>query len=155
MQAISVINNMPETKSEIKAFAQLVTESVTEGSVNPLDLLIKLQAAELAIKEIKDNIKSLATDEALKYGKSFEHKNASCVIKAVGVKYDFSKCNDVVWATHYSDECNAAEQRKEREKLLKTIKGQLTTVNEDTGETWTIYEPIKTGQETVVITINK
>lgn len=155
MEALTVINQMPATKSEIKSFAARVTESVTDGNVNALDLMIKLSAAQLAIKEIIDNIKSIATDEAMKYGKTFDHGNASVTVKQVGVKMDYSKCNDVVWATHYSEEKNAAEQRKDREQLLKTIKGQMTVVNEETGETWTIYEPSRSGCEQAVITINK
>ena len=45
------------------------------------------------------------------------------------------------------------EDIKERETFLKGINGQLTTVNEITGEVATLYPPKKTGSETISITL--
>jgi len=45
------------------------------------------------------------------------------------------------------------EKQKERELFLKSIKGQLTIANEITGEITTIYEPLRTGSESIKITL--
>jgi len=153
MQAISVINNMPETKAEIKNFVQLVSDSVKEGNINPLTLTIKLKAVEEVAKQINKEIKELATTEASKHGKSFDYQNAKVEVAQVGVKYDYSKCQCSEWDELEMEIVRLKEKQKERETFLKTIKGQLTIVNEDTGEMSTIYEPLRTGSESIKITL--
>jgi len=153
MQAISVINQMPETKSEIKTFVQLVSESVKDGNIDPLTLAIKLKAVEEVAKQINKEIKELATSEAEKYGKSFEYKNAKVEVAQVGVKYDYSNCQDEEWNKINADIEKLEIKRKERETFLKGVKGQLTIINETTGEVSTIYEPLRSGSESIKITL--
>lgn len=154
MQAISVINLFPETKEQINTFVNLVVESVNEGTVNALELSIKLKALEVVCDEIRKQISDSATSEACKYGeKSFDHKNAKVEVAMVGVKYDYSCCCDAEWNELNKEIETATLVRKEREKFLKNIKGQMTVVNEITGEVDTIYAPKVSGKESIKITL--
>lgn len=153
MQAISVINQMPATKAEIKHFVQLVSDSVNEGNVCPLTLSIKLKALEEVAKQIRSQIGSNALNEAEKHGKSFDFQSAKVEIAQVGVKYDYTKCNDAEWTELELDIIALKEKQKQRETFLKSIKGQLTVINEDTGEVVTIFEPQRTGSESIKITL--
>lgn len=154
MQALTLINQMPETKGQIKSFANLVIKSVKDGNINPLDLTIKLKALEDTTDIIRKAIKSDATIEADKYGKSFTYHNAKIDVVMAGVKYDYSNCEDPEWNELNLEIIALSEKRKERETFLKSLNNYLTIVDEDTGETSTIYPPKKTGTETIKITLN-
>lgn len=153
MKAITVFNTLPETKEQINTFVQLVVNSVNEGEINPLELSVRLKAVEDMANDIRKQIQDMATSEAEKYGKSFEYRNSRIDVKMVGVKYDYSKCEDAEWELLDSQIKSLKEKQKERETFLKGIKGQLTIVNEDTGDIKTIYEPIKQGKESLVINL--
>ena len=150
---LSILRQLPETKAEIQLFADKTIDMIKEGCEDPIDLSIRLKALEETIKQIRAGIKDIALEEAEKNGKEFDYKSAKISIGAVGVKYDFSNCQDTEWELLDSEVKFATDRKKERESFLKNIKGQITTVDTETGETNTIYEPIKSGSENIKITI--
>ena len=154
MQAITLINQFPETKTQIQTFTGLVVSAVKEGNINPLDLTIKLKALEDVCDLIRKAIKADVIEEADKHGKTFERQNAKCEVVMAGVKYDYSNCCDPEWIELNLDIIALTEKRKERESFLKSLTNYLTIVDEETGETSTIYPPKKSGTETIKITIN-
>jgi hypothetical protein len=60
-----------------------------------------------------------------------------------GVRYDFSSCDDNTY-----DKAMAIV--KEREAFLKTVKGQQMTGDLETGETWLVNEPVKSGSMSLI-----
>ena len=151
--AISKFKQLPETKAEITEFARQVVGFIKDGNGNPIELSAQLKAVEEAVKVIRKGICDVALEEVAKYGKNHETANAKFTTAMSGVKYDFSNCQDPVWNQINEVMTKLKESQKERETFLKGIKGQLTIAVEETGEVVTIFEPKKTGTETLKITL--
>lgn len=145
---------MPQSKEEIALFVAKSVAMVRDGMANPLDVTIQLKYVEEAIKQIREQIADMAISEADKYGKSFEHLNAKIDVSFVGVKYDYSSCKDTGWES-LEEDCNyLLKKKKERESFLKTIKAPMQIADELTGgEGITVYPPIKSGRESLKITL--
>jgi hypothetical protein len=91
-------------------------------------------------------------DEAYKYGKSFEHYNAKFEIKEMGVKYDYSVCQDPVYNSLKNKLSILEDEIKAREKYLKAIlPSGVETLLED--EIVTLYPPSKTSTTTISVNL--
>jgi len=87
------------TKAERQDFAQSVIKGIKDGLSDPLKVHYQVKCMEDIIKNITNDAeyKSMTLDEAAKYGKTFDHYNAKFEVKEMGVKYDYSVCNDPVY----------------------------------------------------------
>ncbi len=149
--AISIFSKLPETKSQVKDYVRIIKESVLNGEVEPLAFASQVSALEQLFKALKQDamIKDVILEEAEKYGsKSFEKDNAKFQIKQVGVKYDFSGCND-----SELDECNEqieklTKAKKKREALLKAIDPDAEVFD---GDGVQLFAPSKTSTTQVTI----
>jgi hypothetical protein len=140
------------SKAERQEFAHSVIDKAKEGFVNPLKLHLQVKCLEDLIKQITSHpeYKELTLDEAYKYGKSFEHYNAKFEIKEMGVKYDYSVCQDPVYNNLKSKVLILEDELKAREKFLKSIPTEgLQTLIED--EVVTLYPPNKTSTTTISV----
>ena len=154
MNELKAISQLPETKEQITSYSNAVIKMVGEGNENALEIYERLKAAELTFKTILDGIKDFAYDEAAKYGeKSFDFRNSKVELAQVGVKYDFSGCNDPQWNDAKKNEQEYASKRKARENVLKAIKECMTIIDLKTGEIITINPPSKSGKESIKITL--
>jgi hypothetical protein len=151
--AVSIFQKLPETKDQVSSYVSLLKKSVLNGEVDPLKFMAQVSAFELMLKQLKGDhlIKDCVLEEAEKHNaKSFELSNAKYQIKEVGVKYDFSDCNDLEYTEALDSEKEAKEKRIGREKILKT----LTPETELYGKDGTQLElPKKTSTTQVVITL--
>ena len=141
------------SKTERQEFAQAVINNAKEGLLNPLKLHLQVKCLEDLIKQITShpNYKELTLDEAYKYGKTFEHYNAKFEIKEMGVKYDYTVCNDPVYNKLKAQLTVLEDEIKAREKYLKAIPTSgIETLFED--EVVTLYPPAKSS--TTSITVN-
>ena len=82
-------------------------------------------------------------------------KGATFDVKEAGIKYDFSKCEDVIWNDIDKKMQMLTERKKEREAFLKSLKERFTYVDESTGEIITLYPPQKKSTTTYAITWSK
>ena len=142
------------SKTERQEFAQSVINNAKEGLLNPLKLHLQVKCLEDLIKQITShpNYKELTLDEAYKYGKTFEHYNAKFEIKEMGVKYDYSVCQDSLYNNLKNKLIVLEDEIKAREKFLKTIPSQgLETLIED--EVVTLYPPNKTSTTTISVNL--
>ena len=149
----------PQTKSEIKQFADSMIANVLEGLVDPLKTKVQLSALKKAIEEIESNeqFKDCILNEAQKYHKEElkDIHNAKIEIKETGVKYDYLACG----MPEYELVCNEIETLTQRKKALETR--LKTIINEEqyvctlTGEEVFLKPAAKSSTTTVVITINK
>lgn len=151
--AISKFKQLPETKAEITEFARQVVGFIKDGNGNPVELSAQLKAIEEMVKVVRKGIIDDALEEVAKYGKKHETNNAKFETAMTGVKYDFKNCQDPVWNKIDEVLSKLNESRKERETFLKAIKGQHTYCDEESGEVHTIYQPNKTGTESLKITL--
>jgi hypothetical protein len=141
------------SKTERQEFAQAVINNAKEGLLNPLKLHLQVKCLEDLIKQITShpNYKELTLDEAYKYGKTFEHYNAKFEIKEMGVKYDYTVCNDPVYNKLKAQLTVLEDEIKAREKYLKAIPTSgIESLFED--EVVTLYPPAKSS--TTSITVN-
>ena len=141
------------TKAERQKFAQSVIKSIKDGLSDPLKIHYQVKCMEEVIKNITSDpdYKSMTLDQAAKYGKNFEHFNARFEVKEMGVKYDYSVCNDPVYNKLKAQLTVLEDDIKAREKYLKAIPTSgVETLFED--EVVTLYPPAKSS--TTSITVN-
>lgn len=153
----SILSLFETNKEQRQDFAIRVVEALDNGSVDPLKVHLQVKCMEDIIKLLNANTryKGHVLDAASTYGqKSFEYQNSKLEIKEVGVKYDFSKCEDPTLISLYSKQSEIDAAIKARETMLKTIpsKGMIIT-DDETGETFTAYPPAKSSSTSVAITL--
>src|SRR3990167_1823243 len=153
--AISTLTNFHTSKEGIDRFVAQVVSEVRDGVYNPLQLKIFLKAIQKSCEELEKQTNDLSLTEAEKHGlRSFEIMGNKVELSELGVSYDYNACNDIVWI-HLDEKIKKlAEEKKEREKFLKTITQTMGIANEETeGETVYINPPIKKSTSGLKITI--
>lgn len=159
MTVNSVAALFPETKAQIKTFAEKMIESVLDGYTDPLKVKVQLSAMKKTIEEIEDNedFKACILSAAEKYHKLelANMHNAKIEIKEVATKYDYLACG----MPEYELVCSEIEELNKRKKALET---RLKTITKEedfacpiTGEIVKLIPPSKKSTTSVVITINK
>lgn len=158
MSTIKLFDNYPKNKFDQQMLANDIILPVIEGEVNPIETYIKARSMLEALKIVTDDdrIKDLVITEVEKYGNKAEFNSANLQVKDVGVKYDYSVCNDQIYNDLLYMLNDIKEQIKIREKFLSKIPSEgATIVYEQTGEVRTIYPPIKQGSQGITITFKK
>lgn len=154
-----IIKTIPANKTEQKALASHLAESVLNGDINPVDAVVQAKSLSETINAfLKDTaIIESVINECEKYGKGEtpSFKGATIQVRETGVKYDYSVCHDPEW-----DELNAQlqdikESMKVREAYLHAIGKPKTEVDEQTGEVYTLYPAVRTSTTTYAITFKK
>jgi hypothetical protein len=141
-------------KEQRKEFVNQVIEGLNEGSVDPLKVHLQVKCMEDIIKQLTSSkeYKEICLTEAVKFGKTFEHHNAKFEIKEMGVKYDYSNCNDPI-LNELKEKLQYLElEIKYRETLLKGLPSEgMEILIED--ELIRIYPPSKTSTTTVTVNL--
>lgn len=143
---------------KIADYTKNAVDAIVNGEVNPLTAYLNLaKHVKVCDSIIKDErVKSLAIAELEKYGKDQRtFGDCSADVVEAGTKYDFEACGDIIWAELNAKATDIAEELKARETFLKSLSKPLTEVDPDTGETWTIYPPVKTSKTTIKTTFKK
>jgi len=147
--AISLINTMPSNKEEIQSFFNQAKGMILSGHENPLKIKVQLKALEALLKKLNldKDIEYYELEEANKHGKTFDLFNAKFQVKEVGVKYDFSNCNDYEYEKLIKEMNEIDIKIKEKEKELKGLKKEMAET--DTGNI--IYPPAKSSKTKVTV----
>jgi len=134
MNALTQFKNLPETKAEVKTFAEQAINEILNGEVDIKSVFAQMKSIEDAIKLIKTNsrIQNYLIDEVEQDGDS---KNAEFTLSGRRV-WNFSK--DPILAVKKAEV-------KARETLLKKMNG----IDPETGE----IVGIQTYSEFVKITL--
>lgn len=149
-EALNTIMVLPSNEGEIKRFVTTIKSEILSSGDDPLKVLKQLKMVEKTIAILlKDkDLDNYFIDEAIKYGKSFEHLETHFDVRETGVKYDYESCKDSTW-DYFNNQCEDwSEKRKEREKFLQNIPIE-GVVNPETGEL--IYRPAKTSTTKVAV----
>lgn len=157
LSTTSILSLFETNKEQRQSFVMGVVEAVDNGQVDPLKIHLQVKCMEDIIKLLNSNTsyKQSVLVAATSYGqKAFDYQNLKIEIKEVGVKYDFSKCEDVVLNELHRQQAELDAKVKARETMLKTVsdKGMILT-DEATGETFTVYPPSKSSTTSVAITL--
>ena len=166
MELIKFNHTTKEQRSEV--VLEMMNE-VLNGRVNPLELHLRLKAAEEVIKALTSMpaYKGILLDEAAKYGKSFQYQTAKVEVKEVGVKYDYSVCGCSQLNELYVQAADIDSKIKALESYLKALPTggivcmlQTRTLDDEgkvtidyTGEVETHYPPAKTSTTSVAFTL--
>lgn len=122
MNELAEIKRLDLTKKEVEEFAAGACYEIVNGTDDILKVSKNLKAVKEVVKIIEAYIKSYVLDEAMKYGKTFEHGGAKFEIR---YRNTFEFKSDPTWV-----ELN--RQLKEREAMLKNLKEPI--IVESTGE---------------------
>lgn len=150
-------SNHEISKAMIIDHAKSLLELIEEGHIDALSVAMQAKYLTEVLEATKERIRELVCDELHKYGKGEEctKHGATFALKEAGVSYDYSGCGDTQWAEIDNQIKVLTDQRKEREKFLRSIKESMTIVDESTGEIITINAPIKRSTSTYAITWKK
>jgi len=145
--AVSTLSALPNTKDEVKAFANKLRVEILNGEVDPLLITKVKKAFEMVFDTIKDDLRTATVEVAEKYGKGkFSVHGSEYEVKEMGVRYDYEGCGDPVYK-------KLKEDIKKREAFLKSLSEPFKYIDADTGEEVTINPPIKSSTTTVQINL--
>lgn len=131
-------------KSDITEKAKSIVFAVAEGISDPSETYFKVRKAKELFDEAEKNLKPYI--DGIKFNKGELYYGCEIIEKEQGVKYDYSTCGDIEWEMLDAQIKNLTSQIKIRENFLKGIATPLELVNTETGETYTITPPIKSGK---------
>lgn len=147
--AMSMLRLMPSRDVEVARFSKQIIEAVKSGNANPLEVLIMLRSLEAVSELVRDEIEENIKREAEKYSEKKFDAFGALVEKADFGKYDYTTSNDPEWERLNTDFETAKARKAEREAFLRNVNMPITAVNEDTGEVYTIRQPVKKCKEGV------
>lgn len=168
ISAHSLLSLFETTKEQRRSFIEQLVNAIENGDVSALKIHLQIKCLEdiitsLTSRDAKKNKGSIELantywksllDEGGKYGKEFELHNSKFTTKEVGIKYNYSVCNDVEYNDLMQEVQELSEKVKAREEYLKHIPAKgITTVNEETGEATTIYPPSKSSTTSISVTL--
>lgn len=147
----------PITKADQCRWAADLARPLMEGEVDPLEFITKLKGLQAALSEVEKNkeVRDLVLQEISKHGKEASWHGARLVPREVGVKYDYSGCNDPIYARLLDEKAALDSQIKERESFLKSIPAGTTILDAATGEVYEVYPPVRMVTESYAVTYPK
>ena len=141
-----------DSRIVINTFSSNIINAISSGEMSGLQFKMKQKMWESIFDACKIAVDKAAREEAETYGeKKFKTFGGEVTLIEAGTKYDYSQCNDEEYTILIARLEALKAKIKDRETLLKSIKGSMNIVTED-GEGATIYPPIKTSTSTIKIT---
>lgn len=107
------------SKTSVTELAGRIIYSIENGDIHAVEAAVILNAIKQTCDEALSGIREFVVDELEKEGGKTSLHGCKIEKAEVGVKYDFS--HNVSWVEAKNKEDEAAEKRKELEKILKTI----------------------------------
>lgn len=164
---LNILSLFETSKEQRNTFVQDVIERLRNEEVDPLKIHIQLKAMEEIVKSFTDksektnknfltaiDYSGMLLNAAEKNGKKFQMFNAEFSIKEVGTVYDWSKCEDVELAEMLSKQDELKEKIKAKQDFLKTVPlAGLLVTNEETGDTYKVYPPVKSSTTSVAVSL--
>lgn len=156
ISAPSLLSLFETNREQRQSFAQQVLDFVKEGGADPRKILLQAKCVNDIMSAITEDevFKTMLLAESEKHGKKHEYMNAEFSIREAGVKYDYSNCGDSTYNELIDEKEKLDVKIKDRERFLKySPQAGTTLVNEDTGETITVYPPSKSSKTIVAVTL--
>lgn len=148
---LSVVSLMPSTKQQVESFTASIKQSVLDGDVNPLKLLVQLKMIEKVLDVLKDSdVEKEILREASKYNKDelAEYDGCKLDVRETGVSYDYDVCGDAEYENILQEKKTVDAKIKQRQAFLKNISGDVYG-----SDGVSIYPPAKSSTTKVVVTI--
>lgn len=141
----------------VSEVAEQAILQVANGEIDPVVAISNLAKMKLAIDKVEKDarFRDAVMVEVEKYGaRHIDVGDIHIEMADVGVRYDFSGCNDPQYSRLSSYAMMAGEELKEREKFLKNLPaGGIMELDEETGEVNKITPPVKKSKSWIKITV--
>lgn len=139
------------SKDNIKSKANEITLAITDGYIDPIDALIFTKKLSELAKELDAKIRPIAEGKPI--GKDYQKFGVKITEGMNGVKYDFSHCTDPEFDKLNVQFEAVKEELDKRKEFLKAVTKPIELVDTETGETYTINPPVKSGKFGFTLTI--
>jgi hypothetical protein len=139
--------------AKIYSTADNISLEVLNGHEDGLQLFVGIKAMQKMLDAIIERIEESALNEALHEGKRFDKFGAKIEVREVGTKYNFDNCNDPVLSRLTEQKKQWSDLEKDRQSLLKTLRGKTELLDTETGEIINALPPVKTSKTGIVITL--
>jgi hypothetical protein len=149
---INLLKTSPRAE-KIFSMADKISLQVLDGHEDGLQLLVGIKATQKLLEAIIERIEESALNEALLEGKRFEKFGAKIEVRELGTKYNFENCQDPVLVKLTEQKKQWSDLEKDRQNLLKTLRGKTELLDTETGEIINALPPIKTSKTGVVVTL--
>jgi hypothetical protein len=144
--AMGVLRMFSVTKTGIDMFSRQLVNAVKNGEVNALELKAFLKSLEAIIERVDKETRDEQLKESDRYPEKTFYAFGCQVEKAeVGVRYDYLNCGDPVYEQRHVIFESAKRQLDERAEFLKSLREQITIVDEGSGEVVCVRPPLKKG----------
>lgn len=155
LSEINAEENLSKTK--VGEFAAKLIQLNTDGHVDTLTALARLEFLSQIIDQVKSNYRTTAVDEldlygveartgVVRFGVTFKHKETA-------VKYDFTQTP--MWLGMEAEIESIKTAQKGLETQLKGLTKPMSILDESTGEITQMNPAIKSSKTTVEITLPK
>lgn len=131
-------------KSDIRDKVKQGVQRVEDGEIMPEDALIYALKGKELYTELEKQVRPLA--EEREYGKGFVKYGATFTEKMNGVKYDYSNCGHKEYNELLVQLEPILKRKKEIEEELQKMTKSREEVDTETGETFTVNPPVKSGK---------
>lgn len=138
-------------KQRIKDIANNVAIQIQDGNYDGIDALIFIKKGSELFKELDAKVRPLA--ESKQIGVDFQKFGVKITEGMTGVKYDYTQTGDIEYQQLVQVFDAAKEALKSREDFLKAITKPIEIVDTESGETYTVNPPIKSGKMGFTLTI--
>lgn len=139
------------SKLDLKDRAEQAVQAVKDGWVDAIEASIMIKKTEQVLDYMKEEIKPLALSKMVE--KSNSLYGVDITKSMLGVKYDYSVCQDPIWDELNAEKVALDKKLKAREAFLKTLTEAKQELIEETGEVVKIFPPIKTGTEGLTLKV--
>ena len=153
MSIMSVVNLMPSNKEQLAVFKNGIKDAIVDGDVDPLKALQQLKMIEKVLDVLTDkDVEKTILAEAEKYHRQelATLNGSKYEIKEVGVKYDFSVCNDNTLIDLLLEKEAIDAKIKARQEFLKNLPTDTDTYD---ANGIGLCRPAKSSTTKVVITV--
>jgi hypothetical protein len=154
LSTITTLALFETSKQQRENFCVDVINQIENGVAEPLKVHAFVKSMEDVVKLLNDNkrYKNLVLEAAEQNGKKFQMFNAEFSVKEVGVKYDYSQCNDPELLQWNNELEQLTEKIKSKQKFLQTVPlAGLEIVVDD--EMVKVYPPSKSSTTSVAVTL--
>jgi hypothetical protein len=144
------------TAQQRASFSSQIIEGIDNGYADPIMIISAVKNLYAILEDIESFAKPYVINELEKNGGKLELYGISFLKKEAGTKYDFSQTKDPIHEYLALSFESIKKTIKDREDFLKSlpVDGQLIT-DEDTGDVYKIYRPIKTSTTTFSASLSK
>jgi len=150
----NLVNLIDLNKQYISETVRMATLSVTEGFFDPIKALVYAKKGQELFTALEKSIRPIAEDkQRLAKGEVYSIHNTEVAQRESGVKYDFSSCGDVEYEELKARHDELTKELKAREELLKKIVKPTEMVDTNSGETYTVNPPVRSGKLGLTISI--